>query len=122
MTVPHLGQADFISIRSLWPKGVAILAACLYLVCTRTALSIPLSVSWRVRALSFTGLLSTTYLIYLGIWPSYFSICAVIAIPAVFAFMILVFRPLLIARWQRISTYQAVCVALSLLCALWEAM
>ena len=113
-------QGTSIAFSSLWPEALAIVAAvlCLWGLSGTATKQSP---SWlRVRALSFTGLLASAYLVYLGLWPSFFSMGAVIVAPAVITFSVLIFRPVLFARWYALRIYLVASVVLSLLSALFE--
>jgi hypothetical protein len=66
-----------------------------------------------VRMLSFVGVLATSSLVLLGIWPSLYTILAVPVVPAPFAFVFLIFRPSLISKWRRMRLYLTVCVVIS---------
>jgi hypothetical protein len=106
----------------LWPEGLAIGAGATYIIGAKT-IALRGTTNWaRMRMLSFLGLLPCAYIFYLGLWPSIYSIAAVFVIPAPFAFAVLIFRPALISNWPRLRIYVGVCVALSSLCALSEAL
>jgi hypothetical protein len=70
--------------------------------------------SIQIRLLSLGGLLITVAMILLGaIYPSYFTIIAILLIPAPFGFGALVFRPGLASKWPKMCIYLAGCVAVA---------
>lgn len=70
--------------------------------------------SIQIRLLSIGGLLVTAGMILLGgVYPSYFTIIAILVLPAPFAFGALIFRPGLAAKWPKLGIYLAACVAVS---------
>jgi hypothetical protein len=70
----------------------------------------------RLRLLSFLGFLATAAILFLGgIWPSYYTIVAILVLPAFLILGILVFRPQLILKRSGLRIYLAMCVVLSAL-------
>lgn len=116
----YLNASTSISIASLWPEGVAIGTATLYSLCVKRVFATNTVGGLQVRALSFVGLLSTLYLIYLGLYPSYFSIGALLVVPAALIFVICLFQPQFATRWRYLRAYLRISVGLSLLVALLE--
>jgi hypothetical protein len=100
-------------IWTLWPEGLMMASAIIFLSRTKTwASDVPVSPA-RVRLLSFIGLLVTGSTVLLGSVPSYYAIVAIPMIPAPFAFGILVFRPQLIRQWRKLRLYLTICVVIS---------
>jgi hypothetical protein len=103
------------SITLLWPEGLMIAVAVLYLIGMKSlALDSPIN-STRVRLLSIVGILATASGVLLVSMPSYYTILAIPVIPAPFAFGVLIFRPTLILKWTRLRVYLTVCVVVSAL-------
>jgi len=100
-------------IWTLWPEGLMMASAIIYLSGAKTwAPDVSISPA-RVRLLSFVGLFLTGSTVLLGIVPSYYTIVAIPLIPAPFAFGVLVFRPRLIPQWRRLRVYLTICVVIS---------
>jgi len=74
----------------------------------------------RTRLLSLVGLLVTAALIYLGIWPSIFTVAAFLVIPGAVVFGALIFCTSIVAKSPRWRIYLVLCVALSVICWAWE--
>ena len=87
-----------------------IVLAVAYLVGLKTLGSVS---SIRTRLLMVLGLLVTGGTVLLGINPSFYTIVAIVLIPAVLAFAVLVFRPNLFRDWIKTRIYLTVCVVLS---------
>lgn len=69
---------------------------------------------FQTRFLAICGLLLTATMILLGgIYPSYFTIIAILVLPAPFIFGTLVFRPELASKWHKINIYLVTSVAVS---------
>jgi|SRR5277367_5271566 len=109
-------QGIVIPIRPLIFEGIVLCAAVIFF-CFPAAIVAPSpTTSTRVRLLSFTGVVVTAPLIVLGgVWPSYYTILAILAAPAPFLFLALIFRPVLIEKWPRLRFYLLSCVAASAL-------
>ena len=74
----------------------------------------PISSPLRFRLLSLAGLSATVALIFLGgIWPSAYTFVAILAIPAPFAFAIILFRPMVISEQPKLRLYLNLCVVAS---------
>ena len=62
------------------------------------------------------GLVVTLALVGLGaVWPSLFSLFALVALPSTVIFLVGAFRPALIARRPKLRLYLWLCVALSII-------
>jgi|ERR1700719_1959993 len=116
---PHT-LTNYISIRGLWPEGLAIAIGAAYILGMKYVSSEGTANLGRVRMLSLLGFLACAYLVYLGLYPSIFSFAALLVMPAILVFLVLTFRPALISNWPRLRIYATGCVALSILCALSE--
>ncbi|HXT12769.1 MAG TPA: hypothetical protein VN873_14500 [Candidatus Angelobacter sp.] len=69
----------------------------------------------KTRAFSALGLIATATLIVLGaIWPSFFSILAILVVPAPFIFGLLLFRPKLFDSHMVMRAYSIGSVAVSM--------
>ena len=73
----------------------------------------------RVRTLSIVGLLACVYTVYIGLFPSIYSVAMIFVIPALLGFGALILRPQLALR-ESLRIYLAVSVAVSGLCGLSE--
>ena len=51
----------------------------------------------RIRIMAFLGLLTSLSMVWLGVWPSLFTLVAIIVLPAAFLFVGVFFWPRLIA-------------------------
>jgi len=103
------------SVTLLWPEGLMISVAVLYLIGMKfLALNSPIN-STRLQLLSFVGLLATASVVLLVSTPSYYTIFAIPVIPAPFAFGVLIFRPLLIVKSTGLRVYLTGCVVISAL-------
>lgn len=103
------------SVKLLWPEGLMIAVAVLYLIGVNfLVLNAPVS-STRVRLVSFVGFLATASVVLRGSSPSLYTIIAIPVIPAPFTFGVLIFRPILIAKWTRLRVYLTLCVVISAL-------
>lgn len=116
---PQILSTD-VPIRSLWPEVLAIMAGAIHLTSIKTAVAQSPSAWYKVRLLFFLGLLPCAYTIYLGVWPSIYSIAALFVVLSPFAFAVAIVRPNLIVSRPILRTYLTVCVALSCICALSE--
>jgi hypothetical protein len=102
------------SLKLPWPEGLMVAIAVAFLVGMKIVVVDDFSVNpIYVRMLSFVGVLATSSLVLLGIWPSLYTILAVPVVPAPFAFVFLIFRPSLISKWRRMRLYLTVCVVIS---------
>ena len=102
-------------IRLLWPEGVMVAAAAIYLGTKGTlAADAPTSLA-RVRVILSIGLFVTGCTVLLGIMPSYYTIIAIPLIPAPFAFGFLIYEPRAIFRRKRLRIYLTISVVLSAL-------
>lgn len=100
-------------IWTLWPEGLMITAAIIYLSGTNIwAPDVSVSPT-RIRLLSFVGLFVTGSTVLLGIVPSYYTIIAIPLIPAALVFGVLVFRPQLIQKWHWLRVYLKISVIIS---------
>jgi len=103
------------SVTLLWPEGLMIAVAVLYLTGMKfLALNSPFN-STRVRLLALVGLFATASLVLLGTRPNLYAIFAIPVIPAPFAFGVLIFRPSRLAERARLRVYLTVCVVTSAL-------
>lgn len=67
------------------------------------------------RLESVAGLILTLALVGLGaVWPSLFSLFALVALPATVIFLVGIFRPAIITHRPRVRLYLWLCVALSI--------
>src|SRR5579859_2644638 len=109
-----IGHVDTsaIPVRLLWPE---VLVVAVSLVCLLGMLTEKVGSprdSGRLRLLAFTGFLASAALIFLGaIWPSYYTIAAIAAIPSPFVFAALMFRPAFLSNWPKVRIYLLLCVA-----------
>jgi hypothetical protein len=106
---------NLISISQLWPEGISIIVAAIYLVGMANLAKDFNAASKRIRLLSFIGLCATSALIFLGLISPYYGIIAIPAIPAPILFVIAIFRPTLISNGPKLRIYLAVCVSASAL-------
>ena len=71
--------------------------------------------SLRLAALG--GLLAALALVWLGaIWPSLFTVVAIVALASPFIFLAGIVRPALLREWRGIRGYAILCVVLSAAC------
>jgi hypothetical protein len=71
----------------------------------------------RIRLLSILGLLVTAALAFLGgVWPSAFTLVAIIGIAAPFIFVVALFWPAPIWKRPKLRIYLNACVFASVLC------
>ena len=90
------------SIWLMWPEGLMVAAAVIYLSGIKSlTLDGPTS-STRVRLIALLGLFTSASLVLLGTRPNLYTIIAIPVIPAPFAFGILIFRPRRILNWTKI--------------------
>lgn len=93
------------------PEAIVV-AVCVTYLCGALAspmVSEPASV--RFRFLSLAGFLATGALIFLGgIWPSYYTILAIAALPAALVFGVAIFRPMVAWSRPKLRAYLTVCV------------
>lgn len=108
-----------IPVWSLWPEGLAIITSVIYLATLKRLPRVNLAGHGRVRILSVVGLLTCIYTVYIGLFPSIYSIAMVFVIPALFGFGALILRPHLVLR-HGLRIYLALSVAVSGLCGLSE--
>ena len=102
-------------IRLLWPEGLMVTAAAIYLGAVQTlAIDAP-GRSARVRMLSSVGLFVTGCTVLLGSMPSLYTIIAIPLIPAPFAFGVLIYKPGRISQWNRLRIYLTISVVISAL-------
>jgi hypothetical protein len=99
----------------MWPEGLMIAAAVIYLSGIKTLAPDGPSSSTRVRLLAFVGLFATASLVLLGTRPNLYTIIAIPVIPAPFAFGVLLVRPRRILKWTKMRIYLTVCVIASAL-------
>ena len=100
----------------MWPEALMVMPAVIYLV-GLNRLKLDSANCWTpMRLMAFVGLLATASLVLLGVRPSLYTIVAIPALPAPFAFGVLVFRPRRILNWQKIRVYLTICVVASALC------
>jgi len=117
---PHLNLTHIL-LWELLPEALAIAASAVYLSATKgmAPKGFPIG-SFRVRVLSFVGLLACI-LSGIGAFPEVMSVILVLAEPfellAVVLFGTLIFRPTLISR-SKLRVYLSAAVALSGLCAM----
>ena len=97
----------------LWPEGLMVVLAMIYLGSGRALPSNRWSGSIYERLLLLVGFLVTGGTVLLGSMPSYYTIIAIPIIPAPFVFLFLIFRPALMSRWNKMRIYLTACVALS---------
>jgi hypothetical protein len=103
------------SVTMLWPEGLMIAVAVLYLIGMKfLALNSPIN-STRVRLLAVVGLFATASLVLLGTGLNLYTIFAIPVIPAPFAFGVLFFRPTHIEESGKLRVYLTVCVVISAL-------
>ena len=107
-------------MRLLWPEGLLITAAVIYLLGIRATATDSPTISTRIRLLSFVGLCITGALIFLGLISPYYAIIAIPAIPAPFFFGILIFRPNLVSKRPKLRPYLTLCVAASALTSVFQ--
>lgn len=100
----------------MWPEGLMVLLAALYFIGIRGFVLDGASSPTSLRLTAFTGLLATASLLSLGARINLFTVIAIPAIPAPFAFGVLIFRPNRVLRWAGIRIYLSVCVAASAVC------
>ena len=99
----------------LWPEGLMVIAAAIYLGAVKTlAIDAP-GRSARVRMLSSVGLFVTGCTVLLGSMPSLYTIIAIPLVPAPFAFGALIYKPGLISQWKRFRIYLTISVVISAL-------
>jgi hypothetical protein len=104
------------SIWLMWPEGLMVAAAVIYLSGIKSFTLDGPSSSTRVRLMAFIGLFTTASLLLLGTRPNLYTIIAIPVIPAPFVFGILILRPRRILNWTKIRIYLTVCVVASALC------
>jgi hypothetical protein len=97
----------------MWPEGLMIAAAVIYLSGAKNLRSIGPGMSSRVRLMAAIGLFSTASLILLGIRPNLYTIIAIPVIPAPFVFGALIVRPRVVMNWNKTLTYLNACVVAS---------
>jgi hypothetical protein len=74
-----------------------------------------------VRLTFVAGLLVTLALVGLGaIWPTLFSLFALVALPSPIIFLVGVFKPRIITDRPKIRVYLWICIALSVVSWTWE--
>jgi len=106
---------NLIPISQLWPEGILIIAAGIYLVGMAYLAKNFNAASKHIRLLSFIGLFVASALIFLGLISPYYGIIAIPTIPAPILFVIAIFRPNLISNGPKLRIYLAVCVTASAL-------
>jgi hypothetical protein len=75
----------------------------------------------RTRLLSLVGLVLVLGLIYLGgIWPSFFTLAAILVLPAAFVFPAAIFRPALLSNSPKLRGYLVWSAAISFLSVAYE--
>jgi hypothetical protein len=101
--------------------GVVSVSGAFYLLGMRNIPSNVAVKSLRMRILFLAGLFVTASLLFLGgIWPSVFTLAAIVALPAPFLFVFLIIRPSFVLSWDKVRHYLAVCIILSVLSWLGE--
>jgi hypothetical protein len=70
----------------------------------------------RLRLLSILGLLVTAALMLLAIWPDFFSVPAILSLPALFVFAVAICWPTSIWKRPKLRIYLNACVLVSGLC------
>jgi hypothetical protein len=71
--------------------------------------------SVQTRLLSLMGIIVCAFGIALGLWPSIYTIVALLMLPSPFIFIWVVFQPSILARWPKLRFYLIASVALSVL-------
>jgi hypothetical protein len=69
----------------------------------------------RTRLISLVGLLVTAAMIYLGIWPSLYTLIALPLLPCPFIFAAAIVRPALLANSPKLRIYLLACVSVSII-------
>jgi cation transport ATPase len=71
----------------------------------------------QLRLTFCAGFLVTAGLLFLGgIWPSYYTLVAILALPALFILGGGIFRPMWLATSSKMCAYVTVCVIASAIC------
>jgi hypothetical protein len=113
MPMPLIASSNPIWL--MWPEGLMIAAAVIYLSRIKTLTLDGPSSATRVRLLAFVGLFATASLVLLGGRPNLYTIIAIPVIPAPFAFGVLIFCPRRILKWTKMRIYLTACVVASAL-------
>jgi len=101
------------SIWLMWPEGLMIIPAVIYLIGIEASTLDDPSNSTRIRLLAFVGFFATASLVLLGTKQNLYTIIAIPVIPAPFAFGVLIIRPRRMLMWTKIRIYLTACVVAS---------
>lgn len=96
--------------------GLLVIVAVVYVGGMTTMMLDSFAHPVRLRLLSFLGFLVTGAILFLGgIWPSYYTIVAILILPAFLILGILIIWPKLILKLSGLRIYLATSVAVSAL-------
>lgn len=101
-------------LRTLWPEALAIIVSLVSLFGLLRAEVSSARGRILVRVYTFMGLLSTGALLFLGaLWPSFYSIVAIGAIPSPFFLLAVMIRPGFLLKAPKARLYLLLCLGAS---------